>query len=71
MAIDWQVQLVGTVKGSGGPLNDFAVQALNLEWRDTHVPGAVSRFMGNGGLNIVAPAFTVFHNFPWAQPECA
>ena len=33
------------------------------EWRDTHVPGAVSRFGGHGGLNILDPAITAFHDF--------
>lgn len=61
--IDWRGQIYGSVRGSGGPLTDFEVDAARGEWRDTHVPGAVSSFSGSGGLNIVNPAYTTFHDF--------
>jgi translocation and assembly module TamB len=62
-AIDWQGGLFGTVKGRGGPLDRFQVDALNIEWRDTRVPGAVSTFRGAGGVDLVSPALAKFHDF--------
>jgi translocation and assembly module TamB len=62
-AQDWQGDLVGTVKGRGGPLTNFVVDDAKAEFRDAHVPGAVSRFTANGELDILYPAFTVFHGF--------
>jgi len=62
-AQDWQGDLVGTVKGRGGPLTNFVVDEANAEFRDAHVPGAVSRFTANGELDILYPAFTAFHGF--------
>ena len=61
--IDWRGQIYGSVRATGGPLNNFEVDATRGEWHDTHVPGAVSRFSGSGGLNIVNPVFTAFHDF--------
>ena len=63
LPIDWEGQIYGSVRASGGPLTDFEVDAAHGEWRDTHVPGAVSRFSGSGGLDILNPSFTVFHGF--------
>lgn len=57
---DFQGQLYGTVKARGGPLNDFSVDAAQVTWRDTHVPGAVSSARAQGGLDILFPAFTKF-----------
>ncbi len=62
-AQDWQGDLVGTVKGRGGPLTNFIVDDAKAEFRDAHVPGAVSRFTANGELDILYPAFTAFHGF--------
>ena len=61
--IDWRGQIYGSVRASGGPLTDFEVDAAHGEWRDAHVPGAVSRFSGSGGLDILSPLFTTFHDF--------
>lgn len=58
---DFAGQLVGTVKARGGPLNHFVVDAANVLWRDTHVPGAVSSAKAQGELDILFPAFTKFH----------
>jgi hypothetical protein len=63
LPIDWQGQIYGSVRASGGPLTDFEVDAAHGEWRDTHVPGAVSRFSGSGGLDILNTLFTTFHDF--------
>ena len=63
LPIDWQGQIYGSVRASGGPLTDFEVDAAHGEWRDTHVPGAVSRFSGSGGLDILNPLYTTFHDF--------
>lgn len=61
--IDWRGQIFGEVRAPGGPVNDFDVTSFRGEWRDTHVPGAVSRLSGSGGLNIQFPAFTAFRDF--------
>jgi translocation and assembly module TamB len=61
--IDWRGQLTGYVRGPGGPLTRFVVDAADATWRDTHVAGAVSRFGGSGELDILNPAVTAFHHF--------
>lgn len=61
--IDWRGQIFGDIRAPGGPLDEFAVASARGEWRDTHVPGAVSRLSGSGNLDIFAPAFTAFHDF--------
>src|SRR4051812_31123137 len=61
--VDWQGQIFGDVRAPGGPLDQFRVDAASGEWRDAHVPGAVSRLSGRGGLDILKPAFTAFHAF--------
>jgi translocation and assembly module TamB len=63
LPIDWRGQIYGSVQATGGPLTNFEVDAARAEWRDSHVPGAVSRFSGSGGLDIVKPIFTSFHDF--------
>lgn len=63
LPIDWEGQIYGSVRASGGPLTDFEVDAAHGEWHDTHVPGAVSRFSGSGGLDILNTLFTTFHDF--------
>lgn len=61
--IDWRGQIFADIRASGGPLTDFEVDAASGMWRDTHVPGAVSRLSGSGGLNILVPALTKFQDF--------
>jgi translocation and assembly module TamB len=63
LPVDWQGDLVGTVVGPGGPLTNFVVDSSQVTFRDTHVPGAVSRFTGRGELDILYPAFTKFRKF--------
>jgi translocation and assembly module TamB len=60
---DWQGQLFGTVRARGGPLTNFIVDDARATFRDAHVPGAVSRFTGRGGLDILVPKVTAFHGF--------
>ncbi|MGE5098912.1 MAG: translocation/assembly module TamB domain-containing protein, partial [Deltaproteobacteria bacterium] len=61
--VDWQGNLVGTVKARGGPLTHFVVDDARGTFEDAHVAGAVSRFAGRGELDILNPAFTAFHGF--------
>ncbi|HVZ77286.1 MAG TPA: hypothetical protein VG818_04830, partial [Gemmatimonadaceae bacterium] len=61
--VDWQGAATGTVRARGGPLTDFVVDDAALTFRDAHVPGAVSQVAGDGGLDILNPAFTAFHGF--------
>ena len=61
--IDWQGQLVGTVKARGGPLTHFYVDDGQATFMDAHVKGAESRVSGRGELDILEPAFTAFHAF--------
>ncbi len=35
----------------------------NITFSDAHVAGAISKFSGRGELDILFPAFTVFHGF--------
>lgn len=60
---DWQGTLSGVVRARGGPVNRFVVDDARMVFRDANVPGAVSRFSGRGGLDILFPAFTVFRGF--------
>lgn len=61
--VDWQGQLRGTVVARGGPLTHFVVDTSHLVFQDAHVPGASSEVSGRGELDILQPAFTVFHHF--------
>src|SRR6185437_668479 len=60
---DWQGDINGTVRASGGPLNHFKVEESALIFDDAHVPGAVTEARGEGELDILFPAFTAFHSF--------
>jgi len=61
--VDWQGDLYGYAQGPGGPLTHFVVDRSDVTWHDTHVPDAVSRLSGRGELDILQPAYTVFHGF--------
>ena len=61
--VDWQGQIFATARGRGGPLTNFVVEDARGTFRDAHVRGAVSSFSGKGELDILLPAFTVFHGF--------
>ncbi|HST08317.1 MAG TPA: translocation/assembly module TamB domain-containing protein, partial [Gemmatimonadaceae bacterium] len=60
---DWQGDINGTVRASGGPLDHFKVEESALVFDDAHVPGAVTEARGQGELDILFPAFTAFHAF--------
>jgi len=60
---DWQGNITGTIRASGGPLNHFKVEESALIFEDAHVPGAVTEARGDGELDILFPAFTAFHSF--------
>jgi len=60
---DWQGKITGNVLASGGPLNRFRVEQSFLTFADANVPGAETRAMGQGELDILFPAFTAFHSF--------
>jgi hypothetical protein len=60
---DWQGDITGTVRASGGNLARFRVEDSQLNFADAHVPGAVTVASGKGELNIFSPAFTEFHDF--------
>ena len=60
---DFQGTLTGTVHGPGGPLNRFRLDSADVTFADRHVPGAVSRVRGRGGLDILQPANTKFRAF--------
>jgi translocation and assembly module TamB len=62
-SVDFRGPLYGTVRGRGGPLNHFVVDASDITWRDTHVSGATSHLAGKGELDILYPAYTAFHSF--------
>ena len=55
--------LTGRLRGPGGPLHRFRVADAALEYRDANVPGARSRARGQGTLDLVRPAVTVFDAF--------
>jgi translocation and assembly module TamB len=59
--VDWQGTVWGTLKARGGPLTRFVVDDARLTFRDKHVPGAETRAIASGALDILYPAFTVFH----------
>jgi translocation and assembly module TamB len=60
---DWKGDIFGTVRARGGTQRHFVVDDARGTFQDAHVKGAVSRFAGNGELDILNPAFTTFHHF--------
>ena len=66
LPVPWAGQIFGEVRAPGGPVDNFAVTSFRGEFRDAHVPGAVSRMSGSGLLNIEFPAFTAFKGFDLA-----
>ncbi len=61
--VDWQGTLTGTVRARGGPVNRWQMDDLRFVFRDKHVPGAISRGSGRGGLDIEDPGDAVFRGF--------
>jgi hypothetical protein len=60
---DWQGDITGTVRASGGNIARFKVDDSQLRFADANVPGAVTELSGKGELNIFSPAFTAFNEF--------
>jgi len=58
---DWQGDITGTVKASGGNVARFKVEEAKLTFADAHVPGAITKGTATGEVNIYAPAFTAFN----------
>lgn len=58
--VDWQGSFTGSVRGRGGPLNRFQLDASRITFRDRHVPGATSTFSAHGGLDILQPSRATF-----------
>jgi translocation and assembly module TamB len=56
---DWQGRLTGTVKARGGFMHDWKLDEAKLAYADEHVPGAESRAVATGMLNIYQPAEAV------------
>jgi len=69
LPVDWQGQIYGVVRGPGGPVNRFRVADARGVFQDAHVRGATSRFAARGELDILLPAFTVFHGFEVESPR--
>ncbi|MGI9090812.1 MAG: translocation/assembly module TamB domain-containing protein [Gemmatimonadaceae bacterium] len=59
---DWQGNITGTVRASGGNLARFKMEDAQVTFADANVPGAVTRATAHGELNILYPAVTAFHN---------
>ena len=60
---DWQGTVTGTLRASGGPVNAFKVERADMVFADANVPGAVSRLVGSGEIDILRPGATKFRGF--------
>lgn len=60
LPVPWAGQITGTVRAPGGPVTRFAVNDAQLEFRDAHVPGAVTRARASGALDILSPSRAKF-----------
>lgn len=58
--LDWQGDITGVIRASGGNLARFKVEHADFTFADANVPGAVARGRASGGVNIFDPAFTEF-----------
>lgn len=58
---NWQGDLAGTVRASGGNLARFKMEDAQVTFADANVPGAVTQASAHGELNILYPAVTAFH----------
>lgn len=56
-------QIIGRMRGRGGPLNRFMVDDLRMMYRDGNVPGAVAQGRASGMLDILEPANATFRGF--------
>lgn len=53
---DWQGALRGRVLARGGPVTRFRLDKATLSFDDAHVPGAQSRAVASGMMNIFFPS---------------
>lgn len=53
---DWQGELRGHVLARGGPVTRFRLDNATLQYDDAHVPGAQSRAIAEGMMNIFIPS---------------
>ncbi len=60
---DWQGNIRGTFRASGGNLARFKVEESEFTFEDANVPNAIARGKAFGELNIFDPAFTEFKAF--------
>lgn len=58
---NWQGDITGTVRASGGNLARFRMEDAQVTFADANVPGAITRASAHGELNILYPAVTAFH----------
>ncbi len=56
---DWQGTLSGRVDAAGGPVTAFQLDRAALTYDDAHVPGAQSRGVASGRLNLLRPSQAV------------
>lgn len=59
-------QIAGRLRASGGPLDRFVIEDVTMRWMDGNVPGAETRGRGQGVLDILDPANTIFRAFDLA-----
>ena len=59
----WRGDISGTVRARGGPVHHFVVDDARLTFRDANVPGAFTRGVGRGELDILHPGDAKFHGF--------
>lgn len=57
---DWQGAITGRVSARGGPVTRFFLDNATLTYTDAHVPGAVTKGVLTGPLNVYEPALAVF-----------
>ncbi|MGQ0647074.1 MAG: translocation/assembly module TamB domain-containing protein [Gemmatimonadaceae bacterium] len=59
----WKGKITATVRGSGGPVNAFRIDAAEFSFVDANVPGATANGRARGELDLLFPAFTKFRTF--------
>ena len=63
LAQPWNGAFTGTARATGGPVNHFMIDALDLTYTDKNVPGATTAFKGSGEVDILSIPNTTFHGF--------
>ncbi len=57
----WRGTFTGTLKGRGGPVNHFQVDDARLAFADANVPGAITRAVLRGEVDILSVSRAKFH----------